>query len=74
MSINTAGGFTGDPAEAFTPPASSGCCGTTPATPTASTTATSTCCGTTEAATATGSCCDPAAKADAVASGAGCCS
>ncbi len=33
----------------------------------------STCCGTAEAATAAGSCCDPAAKAEAVAAGAGCC-
>ncbi len=71
MSNETVGGFAGNPAEAFTPPASSGCCGTTPVSPA---TATSTCCGTTEAATAAGSCCDPAAKADTVASGAGCCS
>lgn len=71
MRNETVGGFTGSPAEAFTPPASSGCCGTAPS---GATTATSTCCGTTEAATAAGSCCDPAANADAVTTGAGCCS
>ena len=31
------------------------------------------CCGTVEAAKAAESCCDPGAKADAVAAGAGCC-
>jgi len=35
--------------------------------------ATTPCCGTREAATAAGACCDPAAKASAVAAGAGCC-
>lgn len=64
MSSQTTGGFAGDPAEAFTPPATSGCCGSTPA---------STCCGTTEAAAEAGSCCAPAAKAEAVAQGSGCC-
>jgi hypothetical protein len=68
MTNETVGGFAGDPAEAFTPPASGGCCGSAPATATATT-----CCGTTGAATAAGTCCDPAAKADAVADGAGCC-
>jgi hypothetical protein len=59
------GGFAGDPAEAFNPPGVGGCCGATPAT--------SSCCGTAEAAEAAGTCCDPSAKAEAVASGAGCC-
>jgi hypothetical protein len=58
MTSETIGGFAGDPAEAFTPPAASGCCGSAPATATATAT---TCCGTTEA----GACCD------AVADGAG---
>jgi hypothetical protein len=66
MTSETIGGFAGDPAEAFAPPASSGCCGSAPATAT-------TCCGSAEAATVAGACCDPAAKADAVADGAGCC-
>lgn len=75
MSTDTtqAGGFTGDPAAAFTPATSGGCCGSpAPATGTAPA-STSTCCGTAEAATAAGSCCDPGAKAEAVAAGAGCC-
>jgi hypothetical protein len=72
MSVETskAGGFAGDPAEALNPPAAAGgCCGG-PA-PTAGATElvqVSTCCGTAE-----DSCCGSAAKADAVASGAGCC-
>lgn len=61
----TAGGFTGDPAAAFAPPAAGGCCGSTPV-PTSTapnTVATAaTCCGTAEAA-----------KADAVRAEAGCC-
>jgi len=70
----TRGGFAGDPAEAFTPPAANGCCGS-PASTTASSgaPATSTCCGTLAAATAAGTCCDPVAKTEAVAAGAGCC-
>jgi hypothetical protein len=59
------GGFVGDPAEAYRPPAAGGCCG--------STSEASTCCGTTEDATAADACCAPAAKAEAVASEAGCC-
>lgn len=31
------------------------------------------CCGTTEAARAAGACCDPTAKREALAAGAGCC-
>jgi hypothetical protein len=68
------GGFLGDPAQAFTPPAADGCCGSTPTSSAADSTATATCCGTTEAATAAGSCCAPEAKTEAVATGAGCCS
>lgn len=71
MIKETIGGFAGNPAEAFTPPVSSGCCGTAS---TGTSTAASTCCGTPEAAIAAGACCDPAAKADAVAGDVGCCS
>jgi hypothetical protein len=69
----TTGGFNGDPAEAFNPPAASGCCGGTPTGTEAATAATSTCCGTAAAAQETNSCCAPEAKAEAVATGAGCC-
>jgi hypothetical protein len=62
------GGFVGDPAEAFNPPAAGGCCGGTSAG-----TATATCCGTVQAADEAGTSCDPGAKADAVAEGTGCC-
>jgi hypothetical protein len=77
MSTDTArtGGFTGDPAEALNPPASSGgCCGT-PATPTAVAEGTqvSPCCGTVVEAQAEGGCCGAAAKQAAVDAGAGCC-
>lgn len=65
----TTGGFIGDPAEAFHPPAAGGCCGSTGTTATA----TNPCCGSAQAAATAGSCCGPAAKADAVRSGAGCC-
>jgi hypothetical protein len=70
----TAGGFAGDSAEAFRPPTAGGCCGS-PAAADAGNPApvASTCCGTAEAAASANSCCDPAAKADAVAAGAGCC-
>jgi hypothetical protein len=75
MNTTSTGGFIGDPAEAFTPPAATGCCGGPTAVVDASTAApaASTCCGTAEAADAAGSCCEPAAKTDAVAAGAGCC-
>jgi hypothetical protein len=43
MSEKTVGGFVGDPAEAFTPPSSSGCCGMTPTTEVKQATS---CCGT----------------------------
>ncbi|MFL6072547.1 MAG: hypothetical protein ACJ73S_04030 [Mycobacteriales bacterium] len=62
-----AGGFLGDPAEAFEVASTGGgCCGTSPE---------GGCCGTTDAGTtdAGDGCCTPEAKADAVASGAGCC-
>ncbi|HEU5469480.1 MAG TPA: hypothetical protein VFV67_02415 [Actinophytocola sp.] len=68
------GGFVGDPAETFTPPAASGCCGSTPAPSTArGDVAVSTCCGSAESAATAGVCCDPAAKAEAIDAGAGCC-
>lgn len=69
----TTGGFVGDPAEAFTPPAAGGCCGSAPATTIATATVASPCCGTAEGAATANACCDPAAKTEAVASGAGCC-
>lgn len=71
----TVGGFTGDPAEAFTPPAAGGCCESAPAATSTveAAPAASTCCGTAEAAQTAGACCDPVAKTEAVASGAGCC-
>ena len=71
----TQGGFTADPAEAFTPPSAGGCCGSAPAATVApaQATATSPCCGTAADAQAAGSCCGTAAKAEAVATGQGCC-
>ena len=67
------GGFTGDPAEAFNPPAAGGCCGS-PATGTGPAGGqTEVCCGTAAQAQASGGCCGEAAKAEAVASGTGCC-
>lgn len=78
MTIETrpTGGFIGDPAEAFAPPAASGCCGTAPASGASDAgaqAAGSPCCGTAAAAEEAGSCCAPSAKADAVAAGTGCC-
>ena len=68
-----AGGFAGDPAEAFNPPKAGGCCGS-PATGTgAAGGQTEVCCGTAAEAQASGGCCGEAAKAEAVDSGAGCC-
>lgn len=61
------GGFVGDPAEAFTPPEASGCCGGP-----SSTASAGGCCGSAEA-TAAGQCCTPAARQEAVDAGAGCC-
>jgi hypothetical protein len=70
----TSGGFTADPAEAFTPPSAGGCCGSAPAAAVAvDTRAASPCCGTASDAQAAGSCCGTAAKAEAVAAGQGCC-
>lgn len=69
-------GFAGDLAEAFAPPAGSGCCGS-PAghtdQPKEAGAPTAPCCGTSEQAEAEGSCCGESAKAEAVASGTGCC-
>jgi hypothetical protein len=73
----THGGFSGDPAQALTVTGAGGCCGnppqaalTLPGTREASG---GPCCGTATAAVAEGSCCGSAAKADAVATGQGCC-
>lgn len=72
MSTSTQpGGFTGDPAEAFSPPAASGCCGGT-FTSTDDTAGTGGCCGSTEAAAA-GQCRAPAARQEAVDANTGCC-
>ncbi|MFJ1567882.1 hypothetical protein ACIOG8_27315 [Streptomyces erythrochromogenes] len=51
------------------------CCGTAPAQPAAEVAPaqSSPCCGTHEDAEAAGACCDPRAKSEAVATGAGCC-
>ncbi|WP_203907557.1 hypothetical protein [Rhizocola hellebori] len=70
----TTGGFTGDLADAFTPPSGGGCCGSAPSTAApADASAASPCCGTAADAQAAGSCCGAAAKAEAVATGQGCC-
>lgn len=70
----TAGGFIGDPAEAFTPPAMGGCCGSSPAPATGpEAAAAGPCCGTVAEAAASGGCCGETPRAQAVASGAGCC-
>ncbi len=71
----TQGGFIGDPAQAYAPPAGGGCCGG-PA-PAATSDAAGGCCGTAPSQTS-GSCCTPAATApvatqNVVESGAGCC-
>ena len=75
--IQTSGGFTGDRTAALTVAGTGGCCGNPPqATLTLPTTApagTGPCCGTATDAVAEGSCCGSTAKADAVASGQGCC-
>jgi hypothetical protein len=69
------GGFPRDPAEALT--VTSGCCGNPPqatlARPGPAEASAGPCCGTATAAAAESSCCGSAAKADAVATGQGCC-
>lgn len=69
----TVGGFVGDPAQAFSPPAAGGCCGSAAGAPSEATEAVATCCGTAAAAEAEGSCCGTVARAEAVETGAGCC-
>jgi hypothetical protein len=73
----THGGFTGDPAAAFTAAGTGGCCGNpsqaTRALPESTEGTAGPCCGTATDAAAEGSCCGSTAKADAVASGQGCC-
>jgi hypothetical protein len=73
----TRGGFAGDPADALSVAGTSGCCGNpaqaTITLPDPTDAAASPCCGTATEAQNTGSCCGTTAKADAVASGAGCC-
>ena len=71
-----AGGFAVDPAEAFAPAAGGGCCGAPAANaevPGQGGAATSPGCRTGEQASSVGSCWGASAKAEAVASGAGCC-
>lgn len=73
--VNTVGGFQGDLAEAFSPAAGTGSCGS-PAANTGTGTAVPAagpCCGTAAEAKAEGACCGTTAKAEAVADGAGCC-
>ncbi|MFF7295507.1 hypothetical protein [Streptomyces sp. NPDC008265] len=57
------------------PEAAGSCCGTAPAQPAPESVPvqSSPCCGTSEAAEAAGACCDPQAKHEAAATGAGCC-
>ncbi len=71
---NPSGGFTGELALAYAPAAQGGCCGSAPsaATP-AQTAAANPCCGTATEAAADNSCCGQQAKAEAVATGSGCC-
>ncbi|MFD5619100.1 hypothetical protein [Streptomyces yangpuensis] len=55
--------------------AAGSCCGPTPTPPSveAAPVRSAPCCGTGEGAEAAGACCDPQAKREAVATGAGCC-
>lgn len=64
----TRGGFVGDPARAYAPPAAGGCCGA----PAEGTGAAGDCCGTARGETS-GGCCTPAARQEAIDAGAGCC-
>lgn len=64
MSTDTRpGGFVGDPVEAFTPPAASGCCGGTAVANTNSSTAPA----------SSGGCCTPAVHQEVVTADTGCC-
>ncbi|HEU4948812.1 MAG TPA: hypothetical protein VFT31_16820 [Kribbella sp.] len=68
------GGFAGDPAETFTPPAAGNCCGSAPIGQ-ANAEAASGCCGT-DTAVAAGSCCGSTPVSEATAepaAGGGCC-
>jgi len=76
----TQGGFAGNPATALDVAGASGCCGnpaqatlTLPDPARSAAAAGSPCCGSTAEATEAGACCGTSAKAEAVASGAGCC-
>jgi hypothetical protein len=75
--VKAAGGFAGDPAAALSVASgTSGCCGnpaSTVALTDPATTEAAPCCGTAADAQASGACCGSSAKADAVASGSGCC-
>jgi hypothetical protein len=79
MTVNESpGGFADDPAAALTVAGSTGCCGnpaqtTNIALPDPADSTGGTCCGTPAAAVAANSCCAPTAKAEAVATGQGCC-
>ena len=70
---SVAGGFIGDPADAFAPVAVGGCCGSPAATSGRVDTSAGTCCGSVAEAAASGGCCGETAKSEAIASGAGCC-
>jgi hypothetical protein len=72
------GGFAGDPAVALTAAGSAGCCGnpaqaTNITLPDPADTTGATCCGTSSAAVVANACCAPAATADVIATGTGCC-
>ncbi|MFI7284338.1 hypothetical protein ACIBOV_29165 [Micromonospora chersina] len=82
MTENTSavGGFTGDPSAALQVTGSGACCGS-PAQavggilpPAGAAAGGETCCGSRQAAQAADSCCGTQAKAEAVATGQGCCS
>lgn len=82
MSENTtvAGGFAGDPTAALQVTGSGACCGS-PAQavggilpPAGASVSADPCCGTRQAAQVADSCCGTEARADAVATGQGCCS
>lgn len=67
----TQGGFAGDLAEAFTPPAAGSCCGSAPAAEGAGAASQSACCGAPQVETT--ACCGSSAQSEATGSSAGCC-
>jgi hypothetical protein len=70
MSEKTVGGFIGDPAEAFDPPSSSGCCGMAP---TAEVKQATSCCGSPETVAEPKVIAVPVVEAEPAAGKSGCC-